>query len=99
MFHDVALWSMINNAQQSTSTKLIPMRLKDILQNPELFKTLRVFFQNNESVKNTSRILYTHPNTIRYRLKEIMLKTGLDYRKTDDKFYLYVAVITKMLNQ
>ncbi|MGO3582936.1 MAG: helix-turn-helix domain-containing protein, partial [Lacticaseibacillus paracasei] len=44
-------------------------------------------------------ILYTHPNTIRYRLKEIMLKTGLDYRKTDDKFYLYVAVITKMLNQ
>ncbi|MCS6150856.1 PucR family transcriptional regulator [Lacticaseibacillus paracasei] len=99
LFHDVALWSMINNAQQSTSTKLIPMRLKDILQNPELFKTLRVFFQNNESVKNTSRILYTHPNTIRYRLKEIMLKTGLDYRKTDDKFYLYVAVITKMLNQ
>ncbi|WEV64798.1 PucR family transcriptional regulator [Bifidobacterium sp. ESL0732] len=99
LFHDVALWSLINNAQQSTSAQLIPMRLKETLQNSELFTTLKVFFQNNESIKNTSRILCTHPNTIRYRLNEIMLKTGLDYRKTDDKFCLYVAVIIKMLNQ
>lgn len=96
-FNDVAVWSLVEGIQESASLELTTQRLKEVLKNQDLFKTLKLFFQNNESIKKTSQQMFTHPNTIRYRLKEIKSQTGLDYQKTDDKFRLYIAVITQTL--
>ena len=98
-FNTIALWSLINNSLQSKKSELLSQEIQDIFKSAEIFDTLAAYFQNNESIKETSRQLYTHPNTVRYRLKEITTRTGLDYQKTDDKFRLYVAVIIQTLRQ
>lgn len=51
-FNDVAVWSLIEGIQESASLELTTQRLKEVLKNQDLFKTLKLFFQNNESIKN-----------------------------------------------
>lgn len=68
------------------------------MENPEIFETVEAFFEQNESFKDTGEVLFTHPNTIRYRLNLIYEQTGLDYRHTNDKFLIYIALIKKLLS-
>lgn len=98
-FDKVALWSLINNSQKTQTAELISDELQNLFKNEEIFNTIAAYFQNNESIQETSRQLYTHPNTVRYRLKETAAYTGLNYQKTDDKFRLYIAVIMETLRR
>ncbi|AFR99339.1 hypothetical protein LBUCD034_0231 [Lentilactobacillus buchneri subsp. silagei CD034] len=78
-------------------SRLYPEEMDQLLENHEMFETIREFFRQNESVKKTSQALITHPNTVRYRLEMIYKRTGLDYRLTNDKFLIYIAFIKKLL--
>ncbi|MFX0560535.1 PucR family transcriptional regulator [Tepidibacillus infernus] len=63
---------------------------------PELNKTLEVFFEENLNMSETARRLYIHRNTLQYRLEKIKQATNLDVKKFEDAV---IAKIIMMLNK
>jgi carbohydrate diacid regulator len=98
-YRDVGLWKLVQKLSRAQDSRLYPIEMDQILEDDEMFETVKEFFRQNESIKKASQAMFTHPNTIRYRLTMIYKQTGLDYRLTNDKFLIYIAFIKKLLNR
>lgn len=96
-YHEIAIWRLISELHEHHEKSFYPHKLDLLLQKEELRQTLLTYFLENESLKETSERLFTHPNTIRYRLQSIKKQTGLDYQNTNDKFLLYIATVLNLL--
>lgn len=62
-------------------------------QNAQLRKTLQQYFLSNCDLTRTSKNLFIHINTLRYRLKKIELLTHLQFNNINDLFILYLGTI------
>jgi purine catabolism regulator len=58
----------------------------------DLYKTLETYLETNCNVKETSEKMYTHYNTILYRVNKIKELTGIDFNQPDQKMNLQVAM-------
>ena len=59
----------------------------------ELIETLVALLDQGGSIEGTSRVLFVHPNTVRYRLKRILDVTGLAPGAAREAFTLRIAVM------
>jgi len=59
----------------------------------ETIATINKFFENNLNVRETSRQLYIHRNTLVYRIDKIQKSTGLDLRIFDDAITFKIALM------
>ncbi|MDO1605742.1 helix-turn-helix domain-containing protein [Lactobacillus sp. YT155] len=96
-FKDVYLLQLIISANKESEKSLLNLDLVNLLNNSVYLSTLKTFFNQNESIKKTAEKMFTHPNTIRYRLESINELTGLNYKNTNDKLILYVYTMTRLL--
>lgn len=72
----------------------------DLKRGTELIKTLEVYFQYNGNLRKISEELFTHYNTILYRIQRIQEITNLDLNSQKDRLNLDVALkIKKILNK
>ena len=55
-------------------------------------KILKIYFDNNLSLKDTSDKLFIHKNTLQYKLNKIKNITGYDPRVFKDALKLYMAI-------
>ncbi|MBD8941990.1 MAG: PucR family transcriptional regulator [Clostridiales bacterium] len=69
------------NIYNSTMKSLIEF---DRENDADLINTLSIYLANNLSLDATSKQLYIHSNTIRYRLKKIEALTGMSLKSTND---------------
>jgi PucR C-terminal helix-turn-helix domain/GGDEF-like domain len=58
-----------------------------------LLDTLTVYLEQGSSLEATARMLFVHPNTVRYRLRRVTELTGYIPADGRDGFTLWVAVI------
>jgi len=58
----------------------------------ELLKTLEMYFRADGSVKLAGEMLFAHPHTVTYRLKQIQRLTGWSLRDPEDKLRLHLAI-------
>lgn len=65
----------------------------------ELLDTLDAFFSTGGVLESTARVLYVHPNTVRYRLRRIGDLTGFTATLPRDSFALRVALVVGRLDQ
>lgn len=63
------------------------------IENPNLMDTFKTFLSCNCDVDETAKKLFVHPNTVKYRLRNIMEKTGLDYRNINHMMKLYITTL------
>lgn len=58
-----------------------------------LIETVAAYFHHGSSIEATARALFVHPNTVRYRLRQVAETTG--YSPTDhrDAFTLQIALV------
>jgi hypothetical protein len=59
----------------------------------DLLETVTAFLDQGGSVEGTGRVLYVHPNTVRYRLRRALDVTGLVPGNARHAFTLRVAVV------
>lgn len=59
----------------------------------ELLETVTAFLDQGGSVEGTSRVLFVHPNTVRYRLRRVVDLTGLAANDARHAFTLRVALV------
>ncbi|MDF2547364.1 MAG: PucR family transcriptional regulator [Anaerosolibacter sp.] len=92
--HD-GLKEELNSFYQQTLESLVEY---DRCKNTELLKTLQVYFETNGNLKKMSEVLFTHYNTILYRVQRIKQITGRDMDNAEDRFDLETALkIMKIL--
>ena len=63
----------------------------------EMVKTLEAYFENNGNLKKMSDSLYTHYNTVLYRVQRITEITGIDLNNPESRLNLNVALKIKKL--
>ena len=56
----------------------------------QLVKTLKDYFHCNENMKDTAEYIFSHPNTIKYRLQKI---SGYSLSNSQDKLELQIALL------
>lgn len=61
-------------------------------KNTELINTLRAYFEHHGNLKKVSEALFTHYNTILYRLERIQAISGLNLDRPEDRFNLEMAL-------
>jgi hypothetical protein len=58
-----------------------------------LVETLATYFARGRSLEATARVLFCHPNTVRYRLRQVGDLTGLTPTDPRDAFTLEIALV------
>jgi DNA-binding PucR family transcriptional regulator len=58
-----------------------------------LLETLGAWFEHGSSIEGTARALFVHPNTVRYRLRQISDTTGWSPTRPREAFALQLALI------
>jgi purine catabolism regulator len=69
-----------------------PLIEYDKINNTELVKTLKIYFECDGNKKKISEKMYMHYNTIIYRLQKIHDITGLDLENGDSRLNLEIAL-------
>lgn len=79
------------------NTTLKPLVEYDNKKSTELVRTLEAYFSNNGNLKRMSDVLFTHYNTILYRVQRINEITGMSLENPDDRLNLEIALKIKDL--
>ena len=80
------------NGDESAMTALIESLVQPLAEGgATLTTTLEAYLDSGGSVESCARILYIHPNTVRYRLKKVSEITGRDPTNPRDAYVLRVA--------
>jgi hypothetical protein len=58
-----------------------------------LIETLSAYFQHGSSIEGAARALFVHPNTVRYRLRQVVDLTGLAATDPRDALTLEIALV------
>jgi DNA-binding PucR family transcriptional regulator len=62
-----------------------------------LIDTLTTYLEQGSSLEATARLLFVHPNTVRYRLKRVAELTEYTPSVGRDAFTLWVAIVVGRL--
>ncbi|MCI9568760.1 MAG: PucR family transcriptional regulator [Lachnospiraceae bacterium] len=69
------------------------------VQGYELVNTLAVYYECGASLDKTAERMFTHKNTVKYRLNRLQEQTGLDLKNPGDNFQLYLAVLAMKMGK
>jgi hypothetical protein len=58
-----------------------------------LIETLAAYFHHGSSMEATARALFVHPNTVRYRLRQVTELSGFSPSQARDAFTLQIALV------
>ncbi|WP_037985728.1 PucR family transcriptional regulator [Thalassobacillus devorans] len=82
-----------NSSEDYFSEDLLRLIKKDMEKQTDLLGTLEVYLANNGKGKQTASDLYIHPNTLNYRIKQILDLTNIDFNDFNMKSYLYTELL------
>ena len=89
--------ALVGITHEETRTDLARHLLGPLDSEPELLRTLLVFFAKKCSITSASKSLYIHRNTLNYRLEKISSLTGLDPRRFDEASIIRYALTIRQL--
>lgn len=69
------------------------------IKTKDIVETLVKYYECNTSIEATAAKLFTHKNTVIYRLHRVKELTGLDVKDFNDSLKLYMAVVAYKLGQ
>jgi len=96
-FDDLGVYRILYNTKEKEMEKFVhdyynPLSEYDKNQDTELVKTAKMFFQCKGNVSEMAKKLYTHYNTIRYRLNRIEEITNISLNDAEEQLNLQLAI-------
>lgn len=82
--YKILLASKKSNLKMIYDSVMNPLIDFDSKNDSNLIETLSIYLHSNNSLEETSKQLFMHSNTIRYRLKKIESLTDMSLKSTDD---------------
>lgn len=105
-FDDLGIYKLLcqdqltGELERFYDTTIKPLSDYDKVKSTELVKTLEIYFKSNGNLKKMSEYLYTHYNTVLYRMQRIKEITGMDLENSKDRLSLEVSLkIGKVLRK
>ena len=89
--------TLVDELEDFYNSTLKPLVDYDNKKSTELVKTLDVYFKNNGNLTRISEQLFTHYNTILYRISRISEITGMDLEDPNHRLNLEIAIKIKEL--
>ncbi|WP_353094581.1 PucR family transcriptional regulator ligand-binding domain-containing protein [Tissierella praeacuta] len=89
--------TLVDELEDFYNSTLKPLVDYDNKKSTELVKTLDVYFKNNGNLTRISEQLFTHYNTILYRINRISEITGMDLEDHNHRLNLEIAIKIKAL--
>ena len=89
--------AFVGVADEQTKLDLSAHLLSPLDHEPELIRTLEVFFAQDCCPSATSDNLAIHRNTLNYRLDKVRSLTGLDPRRFDQAVQVHLALLLRSL--
>jgi DNA-binding PucR family transcriptional regulator len=65
---------------------------------PSLLDTVTAYLEQGSSLEATARMLFVHPNTVRYRLRRVAELTGYAPAEGRGAFALWVSIVLGRLS-
>jgi purine catabolism regulator len=97
-FYKILSEKSIKDLEKFVDELLLPVFNYDRTKNGELIKTLETYYEANRNLKLTSQQMFTHYNTILYRIKRIEELTGTKLNNPEHSLNMEIAVnILKLL--
>ena len=92
-YEDLGIYKLfLESNSLSELQKFISPRINRFrLDYPQLFETLKVFLDTNQSYTRTSENLFLHPKTVRYRIDKIKDALGIDFTNPEEILQIQVA--------
>jgi hypothetical protein len=82
------------DGDESARAELIEFVYQPLLGGgPALLDTVTTYLEQGSSLEATARLLFVHPNTVRYRLRRVSELTGLMPSNGRDAFALWLALV------
>lgn len=91
-YDDLTLDVVLAEINDDTRKEVIEKILGVLLKEDDLLETLEVYLDSELSIKDTSKRLHIHINTLHYRLKRIHELTGYSLKKTENLVMFYIAL-------
>ncbi|MGV3488045.1 MAG: PucR family transcriptional regulator [Tuberibacillus sp.] len=66
-------------------------------EDPDWMHSIDVFFEHGMNMTSASKSLFIHRNSLQYRLDKFSEKTGLDPKRFEDGFFIYLALLSEKL--
>ncbi len=92
-----SLWLLNLLPRDETVTSFVgrflsPLKLYDQEHGSSLMRTLEAYLDSNSSTKVTAQILFTHYNTVTYRIEKIQSLLGVDIEDSNTRLQLQIAL-------
>ncbi|MFS1512742.1 PucR family transcriptional regulator [Chengkuizengella sp. SCS-71B] len=88
-----------NMQERYENEMILTLQNYDNKNNTNLIRTLEIYLKNNCKLKRTAEELFIHPNTMNYRLKQIMELTSIDFDNFYIKCQLYIDLLLLKKNK
>ncbi len=92
-YEDLIIDVVLEEVSLEMQKEYIDRTIKVLMRQPELLVTLQSYINNNQSIKETSKELHLHINTLHYRLKQIKDLTSIDPKETEGIVLFYLAMM------
>ena len=99
-FKDLGIYKILSQdhlSEEFYDNNIKPLVEYDKKKSTELVKTLEAYFNNNGNLKRMSDDLFTHYNTILYRMNRIMEITNMNLENPKDRLNLEISLKIKLL--
>lgn len=96
-YEDVFLYDLVYSSKNCFELEDFSHPVLEILKaydeknNSELFTTLLIYLETNQSIKRTCEKLFIHRNTFRYRMNKILQLTNINFSNAEEIFKLYTS--------
>ncbi len=96
-FDNLGFYKILSEKNRSELEQFVKELLQPVFEydrskNGDLIKTLETYYETNRNLKMTSTKLYTHYNTVLYRIKKIEELTGISLDNPENALNLEIAV-------
>ena len=97
-FEEMGIYKVLSNNAIKNELEIFlndvlePLMTYDARKDTELIKTLKVYFECNGNLKKMSEVLFTHYNTILYRLSRIQEIIGLSLDDEENRYAIHTAL-------
>ncbi len=97
-FEEMGIYKVLSNSGIKNELEIFfneilePLMVYDARKDTELIKTLQVYYKCNGNLKKMSEMLFTHYNTILYRLGRIQEIIKKDLESEEDRYAIQTAL-------
>ncbi|MTI94695.1 MAG: hypothetical protein FH749_04280 [Firmicutes bacterium] len=99
-FDDLGAYRLLaSNRKNPELERFATELLGELSLHDDLIKTLSALLSHNGNLREASRSMYVHYNTLRYRVNKIQEITGEDLGTSEGRLNLQLALMIKQLNR